>query len=378
MTTNNASMTTKAPILGGRERVKIAIAQVSPAFLDPEATAARAEAAIREAAGEGAELVVFPEVWLAGYPYWTEGWDSDVGRWAGGRVRWSDAAVVIGGEHTERIAAAARASGVYVAIGMNELDPRPGCHTIYNTLLFLDREGQEVGRHRKLMPTFSERIFWGNGDGRDLFAFDTDIGRIGGLICGENAMPLVRCAMISQGEDIHIAVFPGSFAVHTGPQLEEPDQGEFFWGHAACRAHSMEAGAFVVAACGYLDPADVPEDFPHREGMNTGYAHGGSAVFGGLGIPLVAPAFGPQIIYAELEAAMIKVVKSIIDTNGHYARPDVLQLLVRRDRGWEPADVPAPANRAELRVDRDALRRSAERHDVDETLVEQAVEPSTS
>lgn len=360
--------TIKAPILAGRERVKIAIAQISPAYLDPAASAQRAAEAIADAGREGADLVVFPEVWLAGYPYWTEGWDSDVGAWVGGRVFWSDAAVLVGDAATEQIAAAARAHGVHVAIGLNELDPRPGCQTIYNTLLFLDREGRELGRHRKLVPTFTERMFWGQGDGRDLFAVDTDIGRIGGLICGENSMPLARAALIAQGQDIHVALFPGSFKIHTGPQLEEPDQDGFFWGHIACRAHSTEAGAFVVCACGVLDPADVPDDFPYRERMNTGYAHGGSAVYAPFGLPLAGPQFGPQIVYAEIEATMIKAAKAIVDTLGHYARPDVLALRVRRDRGWQPADVVAAP------PDRDALHRAAERHDVDEALVEQAAD----
>src|SRR5690606_5773128 len=133
----------------------------------------------------------------------------------------------------------------------NELDPRPGVETIYNTLLFIGRDGRLLGRHRKLMPTFTERMFWGSGDGRDLVVFDTDLGRIGGLICGENLMTSARAAMIAQGEHIHVAVFPGSFQLHTGPRLQEPDSTGNFWGHFTTRSHAMEAGAFVLCACGY-------------------------------------------------------------------------------------------------------------------------------
>lgn len=362
---------TKAPVLAGRETVRVAIAQISPAFLDPETSAVRAAAAVAEAAGAGADLIVFPEVWLAGYPYWTEGCDSLAGDWLAGRVRWSDAAVLVGSSATERIGAAARAHGIHVVLGLNELDPRPGCQTVYNTMLFLDREGNELGRHRKLMPTFVERIFWGSGDGRDLFAVDTDIGRVGGLICGENAMPLARAAMIAQGEEIHVTVFPGSFRIHTGPRIHEPDDGEFFWGHVACRAHATEAGAFVICACGYLDPADVPADFPYRDRMNASYAHGGSAVYAPLGIPLAGPVFGPQIVYAEIKAEVIKAAKAIVDALGHYGRPDVFELRVRRQHTWQLADAPVSDHRG-LQLDRDALHRAAERHDVDEEIVDRA------
>src|SRR5690606_10022930 len=107
-----------------------------------------------------------------------------------------------------------------------------------------------------------------SGDGRDLVVFDTDLGRIGGLICGENLMTQARAAMIAQGEHIHVAVFPGSFQLHTGPRLQEPDSTGSFWGHFTTRSHAMEAGAFVLCACGYIDPGDIPEDFPYRGRMN--------------------------------------------------------------------------------------------------------------
>ena len=143
-----------------------------------------------------------------------------------------------------------------------------------------------MGRHRKTMPTFTERLFWGQGDASDLRVFDTDIGRLGGLICGEHLMTLVRAAMIGLGEEIHVAVFPGAFALHTGPQLEEWDAGhQAFWGHASVRAHALEAGAFVLSACGQISEADIPDDFPYKGRMNIGYAKGGSSVIAPLGIP---------------------------------------------------------------------------------------------
>lgn len=358
------------PVLGGRESVKIAVAQVPSAFLDRERSIERACAVIREAGQNGAALVVFPEVWISGYPFWSEGWDSQIPAWVDARVRFRDAALVIPSEDTDRLCRAAREADVYVALGCNELDPRPEVQTIYNTLLYIGRDGTLLGRHRKLHPTFCERMFWGQGDGTDLFVIDTDIGRIGGLICGENAMPLARAAMIAQGEHIHVAVFPGAFALHTGPQLQEPDHTGMFWGHAATRAHAIEAGAFVVCACGVHAEEDVPDDFPYKGRMNTGWAIGGSSIISPLAVPIVGPEHGSRILYAECQAAMIKAMKAIVDTMGHYARPDVLRLLVRRDDVWAPAN----ARFTPPRIDRDRLARAADRHEVDVGLVQELAE----
>jgi predicted amidohydrolase len=298
----------------------------------------------------------------------TEGWDSSLPTWVEGRVRFRDAAVVAPSEDTERLGEAARDAGVYVVLGCNELDPRPEVNTVYNCLLFFGRDGELMGRHRKLMPTFIERVFWGTGDASDLIVFDTDIGRLGGLVCGEHLMTPVRASMIVQGEDLHVAVFPGSFALHTGPQLEEPDLEGAFWGHASVRAHALEAGAFVLSACGYLDEADVADDFPYKGKMNVGYAHGGSSVIAPLGIPLDGPAYGSTILYVECQAWMKKAWNAIIDTVGHYARPDVLRLSIRTEEGWRVLDSTFSDSRR-----RDALRAAAERHDVDEGAVEELV-----
>jgi predicted amidohydrolase len=358
------------PVLGGRDKVKVAIAQISPVFLDREATLARGIAAIGEAARNGAELVVFPEVWLAGYPYWTEGWDTSLPAWAGGRIAFRDAAIVAPSEDTDRIGAAARQHNVYVAMGCNEMDARPESDTIYNCLLFFGRDGALMGKHRKLMPTFSERQFWGMGDGHDIRVFDTDIGRIGGLICGEHIMTLARAAMIAEGEEIHVAVFPGAFALHTGPRLEELDKSGAFWGHFSVRAHAFEAGAFVLSACGIQDPKDVSDQFPHKQGMNISYAQGGSSIIAPLGIPLVEPTFGSKILYAELEAWMPKALSAIVDTVGHYGRPDVFKLLIRQDE-WREAGSRGKRVSPALA---DQLKRAAEARDVDERKVLGAVE----
>lgn len=359
-----------AKILGGREAVRVCVAQVPPVFMNRDASVARAVEVIARAGAEGAELVVFPEAWLAGYPYWTEGWESSLREWAGGRLRFFEEAVLVPSPATEAIGRAAAVAGVHVVIGCNELDPRKGVQTIYNTLLFFDDRGALIGRHRKLMPTFTERLFWGAGDATDIEVHETALGRLGGLICGENLMTPLRAAMIAMGEDIHVAAFPGSFSLHRGPRLEEWDMGGDFWGHFVTRAHSMEAGCFTISAHALIDTADVPEDFPHRERLHVDYARGGSQVVNPLGVVIAGPVEGEALVHATCEAWMIKAVKAIVDTAGHYSRPDVARVQLRRGERWETVGEPYRGGRLDL----GELRRAADRHEVEENRVREVVD----
>ena len=340
-------------------------------YLDREKTIDRACQKIAQAASHGAELIVFPETWVAGYPYWGEGWESPLQKWIPVRIRFYDNALVIPSEDTDRLCQAAAQASAHVVIGCNEMDSRRGVHTIYNTLLFIDRSGKILGRHRKTMPTFVERAVWGWGDGSDLVSYETDIGRIGGLICGEHLMTLIRARMIEQAEDFHIAVFPGAFSLHCGPKLEEPDrEGQFFWGHSLTRAHALEASAFVLSACGYITQRDLPADFPLLESVNVDYAQGGSQIVAPLGIPLVPPTSGDTILYADCPADMIKVWKAIIDTVGHYSRPDIVRLQYVK----QPPSLGALAVEAVEKSPREEVERVAERHGVGREQVESAVE----
>lgn len=357
-------------VLGGRKKARVAVVQTPPVYLDREKTIDRACEKIAEAAAGGAELIAFTETWLAGYPYWGEGWGSQLQEWLALRVRFYDNALLIPSEDTDRLCQAAARANAHVAIGCNELDSRSGVHTLYNTLLFIERSGKILGRHRKTVPTFVERAVWGFGDGSDLITYETDIGRIGGLICGEHLMPLIRARMIEQGEDFHVAVFPGAFALHTGPKLEEPDrEGQFFWGHTLTRAHAMEAGAFVLSACGYMTQEDIPDNFPLADTVSLAYAHGGSQVVAPLGIPLVPPTSGDTILFADCDADMIKVWKAIIDTVGHYARPDIVRLQFMKE-----AEVAEAARAALQSRSPDILDRTAERHELSRQQLESGLQ----
>lgn len=314
-------------VLGGRDHVNVAIVQTAPVFMNLEKSVTKACDKIAEAAAGGAQLIVFSETWLSGYPYWDEGWNSASAAWNEMRERFYDNALLIPSDHTRRLCEAAAQARAVVAIGCNELDETPGVHTIYNTLLYIGSDGSILGKHRKLRPTYVEAAFWGAGRGDDLFTHPTDIGRIGGLICSEHTMTLVRARMIEQGEDFHISVYPGAFDLWSGPKLEVmDDSGKFFPGYASARAHAVESGCFVLLALSYLPEEDVPADFPMRDSLNIEYARGGSMIISPAGVPIAGPVYGDTIIHAKCEARMIKLAKAIIDTNGSYARKDVVTL----------------------------------------------------
>lgn len=361
-------------VLNGHPVVKVAIVQTAPVFFDREATISKACAKIEEAAAQGAQIIVFSEAWISGYPYWGEGWESRVGDWMDVRSRFYDSTLLVDSEDTARLCAAAARANAVVAIGCNEMDPRPAVHTIYNTLLFIDNHGQVLGRRRKIMPTFVERAVWGNGDGSDMRVFETDYGRIGGLICGENLMTLARAHMIAQGEDFHVAVFPGAFALHTGPKLEEFDaSAESFWGYSSCRAHAFEAGAFVLGSCGYITQADITQDFALRDSLNVDYAKGGSAVYAPIGIPLAPPTPGDTIVYAVCPAQFVKIAKAVIDTMGHYSRPDLFSLAFHAQPHQDPARGRGTAQRVLESVPGGELMRIADRHEVTTAQLEAAM-----
>jgi nitrilase len=297
---------------------RVAIAQVAPRFLDLDGSLDRAEVAVKRAGAAGARLVVFGETWLPGYPVWADRgipWEDEATKAAFARLHRN--AVEIPGPAVHRLAAAAREHEMHVVIGVNERDPRFSRGTLYNTLLFLSDRGEVLGAHRKLVPTHSERVIWGRGDGSTLVVADTPLGRIGGLICWEHWMPLARFAMHAKGEQVHVAVWPDAPENH----------------HLASRSYAFEGRCFVVCAAGFLTLDDVPDDVPVR-GVLEEIAEdgvllpGGSGVIGPDGAWIAGPVEGEALVVAEIDLERIAEEQQALDAAGHYHRPDVFRVVV--------------------------------------------------
>ena len=356
-------------ILGGREKVKVAVVQASPVYMDKEKTIEKACKLIKKAGRNGAELITFSESFIPAYPaYYTVGYETPPHEWTEFMIALQDNSVVIPSEDTWIIGEAAKEADAYVVIGCNELDNRPGSQTVYNSLLFIDRNGSVMGKHRKLMPTFTERVYWGQGNGGDIKVFDTDIGRIGGLICWENHMTLIRAAMIHRGVEFHVAVWPGNWK-RGEDQLLDPDTSP---GGAMCnlqsliKVHAFEAGAFVLSGCGYLTSEDFPEKWHYiRDGnhMNYDWACGGSSIVNPAGRYLAEPNYEKDaVLYAECHANQIKAVKAVFDSLGHYSRWDVAQLAIN-DKSLEPEFI-NEKNTHPVELPESELKRISEQYEI--------------
>ena len=300
-----------------RDAVVVACVQAEPVILDREATLDKLESLTAEAAQQGASLVVFPETFIPAYP--SSAWAKAFAGWADPRAKAAFAllareAVAVPGPAVERLGTIAREHGVLLVTGINELDPqRPG--TLYNALLYHTPDGSLALHHRKLVPTNHERLVWGQGDGGGLRAIETELGRIGGLICWENYMPLARFSLYESGVEIYIA--------------STADDGEAW---QATLVHiARESRAFVVAPSHFQRATSYPDDFPLRaelEGRDI-IGRGGSAVLAPDGSYLAGPLYDEEgILYAELDPARLFEERQRFDPAGHYHRPDVLKLSV--------------------------------------------------
>jgi len=291
--------------------------QASPVFLDKQATVEKACHLVTEASGEGASLVVFPETWIPGYPFWTSGvsrWNYPPAKKVYGRLYRNS--VDVPGPVTERLGEAAREAGVFLVVGVHE---RIRSGTLYNTILFIGKDGRLLGKHRKLVPTFHERMVWAHGDGSTLQVFDTEIGRLGGLVCWEHWMPLARYALYTQGEQVHASLWPSA--------------GETFL--LACRNMAFEGRLFVIVSCSYLTRAMLPTDFELMSEIESSpevLSRGGSAIIGPDAAYLAGPVYDQEtILYADIDLERIIEEKQTLDVVGHYARSEVLSLRVNRN-----------------------------------------------
>jgi nitrilase len=294
-----------------REPVTVACAQAEPVLFDREATIARIAEIAAEVAGKRAQLVLFPEAFIPAYPS---------NRWvrflAGGQdsksayAKLARESLEVPGPDSDRLGEIAREHSLWLAVGANELDRG----TIYNALLLYGPGGELALHHRKLVPTNHERLVWGPGDGAGLEAVDTGIGRVGGLICWENFMPLARFSLYESGVEIYLA-----------PTAEDSEQ----W-HDSMKHIARESRAFVLSCCVYQLASSYPEDVQLAEGDEL-VGRGGSAILGPDGCYLAGPLWDEEgILYAELDPQRLYEERQRFDPAGHYHRPDVFRLKVRR------------------------------------------------
>ena len=297
--------------------VKVACVQAEPVVLDRDATIDKLARLTAEAAEQQARLVVFPETFIPAYP--SSVWARALAGWAdaGAKAafaRLAEQSVAVPGPHADRLGAIAREHGVWLVTGVNETDAvRNG--TIYNALLYHAPDGRLALRHRKLVPTNHERLVWGQGDGGGLRAIETDVGRIGGLICWENYMPLARFALYESGLEVYIA--------------STADDGDAW---QATLVHlARESRCFVVAPSHFQGATAYPDDYPLRsllEGTDV-IGRGGSAILAPDGSYLEGPLYDEEgILYAELDPARLREERQRFDPAGHYHRPDVFKLSV--------------------------------------------------
>ena len=305
-------------------RFKAAAVQTCPIFLDAAATVAKAGSLIREAAANGAQLVVFPEVFVPGYPYWS--WIADpvtCSPWFEKLVR---ASILVPGVEIDAICAAARATGVHVVIGVNERSP-VSVGTLYNTLVFIGPDGAILGKHRKLVPTWAEKLTWANGDGSSLKVYDTAIGPLGGLACGENTNTLARFALLAQGELVHAASY---ISLPVAPA--DYDMAEAI--KVRAMAHSFESKIFTIVSCSTISDeiitameALVPDARARLARTNSAF----SGIIGPDGRTVGDPLIDDEgIVYADIDLGRCIQPKQMHDIIGHYNRFDVFDLRVNR------------------------------------------------
>lgn len=341
--------------------VRAAAVQLSPVLHSKEGTAEKVLTAIAQAAKEGVQLTVFPETFVPYYPYFS--FVQPPVLMGQEHMKLYEEAVVVPGPVVDAVSQAARSHGMVVVLGVNERDNG----SLYNTQLIFDADGTLLLKRRKITPTFHERMVWGQGDGSGLKVLDTAVGRIGALACWEHYNPLARYALMAQHEQIHCAQFPGSMVGNIfADQME-----------VTVRHHALEAGCFVINSTGWLTPEQkqqiTPDEKLHKALSGGCY----TAIISPEGVPLCEPITeGEGLAIADLDFSLITKRKRMMDSVGHYSRPDLLQLQMNAN-AWSVVQpigqqdaVPQPSSQVTPpAVEPAAAKSSTNGHSVNQSAV---------
>ena len=304
--------------------LNVAIAQIAPVLLDRAATTAKAVDAIHDAAKSGAKLLCFGEALIPAYPVWlsrTDGARFNDPEQNALQARYVDQAVSIEQGHLDPIKDACRERDITVVLGFIERPAEKSGHSITCSRAVIDGKGEILSVHRKLMPTHEERLSWAQGDGHGLVTHPLGPFTLGALNCWENWLPLARTALYAQGENLHVALWPGSTANTTD----------------ITRFIAMESRAYVISACNLITPECIPANTPLRAQMTSTpddpWHNGGSAIANPDGTWLIEPVADTEtILHAELNFTKVLQARAMLDVTGHYSRPDVLKLHINRER----------------------------------------------
>lgn len=303
------------------KKFKAATVQTAPVFLDVDKTIDKAISLVAEAAGNGAKLIAFPEVFVAGYPYWN--WIMTPVQGSAWYEKLYKASVAVPSPKIDRLLQAAKKHDIHIVIGVNERGNSYG--EIYNTNLIIDHNGTLIGKHRKLVPTWAEKLTWTSGDGSSLKVYDTEIGPIGTLACGENTNTLARFTLLSQGELIHIANY---ISLPVAP----PDYNMAEAIKIRAAAHSFEGKLFTIVSCSTVSPEimdAMKKDVPNAEELLTRKSAAFSGFIGPNGAVIGEPLIDVEgIAYADIDLEKCIQPKQMHDILGHYNRFDIFDLRV--------------------------------------------------
>ena len=307
-----------------KEKIKVALAQMAPVWLDKEATLRKVIKAIKEAADKGCSLVTFGEAFVPGYPFWlslTDGarFNSKIQKEF--HAHYVANSVDLDNGDLDTVCSTCATHKIACVLGIIELGQDRGGHSIYCTLVYIDQEGRILNTHRKMMPTYEERLSWAQGDGYGLRVQRLEAFTVGGLNCWENWMPLARTALYGMGEDLHVAIWPGG--LHNTEDLT--------------RFIAKEGRSFVISVSGLLRKRDIHDGIPHAELIRSNaeamISNGGSCISGPDGEWILEPVINKEaVLVAEIDHARVREERQNFDPSGHYSRPDITQLTINRKR----------------------------------------------